>query len=320
MPRSRSVSKSKSKSTSKSRAKSLNLNELRLNKKKHNASNKIKKFIRRVNNKDKGKRQISQRNFNRAYQEQEHARRDIYRRRHIPLPFLGKSRPMNNGELHLYAHLMENTSLPYYPEAKTVPLARPENKSRTAKHYRSVAMLVPEHEEYLQLRLENANRIKQHYIRELHELYAIGSELNQGNDEATRDLDLQIEEKRKDIANINREIEQLENPPLVEITTQKPIHIPEARHIGRGNHAEEHRPGFRTAINLALGINSRSINRYAKSGALVDPYQLRAEHVGRRREEIQQEINRLLRGRNIEELSPEEMRHLQYLRQLLIDI
>jgi hypothetical protein len=313
MPRSKSLSKSKSKS--KSRTRSLNIERMRENKKKHNASNKIKKFIRHVNNKHKGKRQISQRNFNRAYQEQEQSRQELYRRRHIPLPFLGTSRPMSNEELNLYAHTIENTSLPYYPEAKTVPLARPENKRKTEKYYRSVAMLVPEHEEYLRLRLDHANRIKQLYIRELYALYAAGSELNQSvNNEETRDLDLQIEEKRRDIEQVNREIERLENPPLLEITTQKPVHIPEARHIGRGNHAAEHRPSFRPAINLALGLNSRSINRYAKSGALVDPYQLRAEHVGRTREEIQQEIDRIV---SIEQLSPEEMRHLQYLRQLL---
>lgn len=319
MPRSRSLSKGKNKS--KSRTKSLNIERMRENKKKHNASNKIKRFIKSVNDKHKGKKQISQRNFNRAYQEQEQKRRNIYTRRHIPLPFLGNSRPMNNNELELYAHLMENTSLPYYPEAKSVQLARPENKRKTEKYYTSVAMLVPQHEEYLRLRLDHANRIKKHYIRELHELYAAGAELDQSvNNEATHELDLQIEEKRKDIEQINREIEQLENPPPLEILTQKPIHIPEARHIGRGNHAEEHRPGFRPAINLALGLNSRSINRYAKSGELVDPYHLRAEHVGRHREEIREEIDRLLRGRSIQDLNPDELYHFQYLRQLLRDV
>lgn len=67
MPRSRSLTKSKSKS--KTRTRSLNLERMRENKKKNNASNKIKKFIRHINNKFKGKKQISQRNFNRAYQE-----------------------------------------------------------------------------------------------------------------------------------------------------------------------------------------------------------------------------------------------------------
>ena len=315
MPRSRSLSKSKSKT--KSRTRSLNLHQLRENKQRHNASNKIKGFIRRVNNKHKGKLAISRRNFNRLYQEQEQERRELYRHRHIPYPFLRISRPMTENELELYENLKENTSVPYYSEAKVVPIAIPANNSKTVKHYRSTAMLVPQNEEVIQMRLEHAIRIKQKYTRELHELYMIGSELDQGNDEATSQLDLQIQEKKEDIEHINREIERLKNPEPHHITTQKPVHIPEARPLGRPNRALEFQPNSRLAINTALGINSNSIYRYAKSGGLVNPHNYRAEHLGRTREDITREIEILLRGRRLEDISEEEQYAVRYLMSLL---
>ena len=194
MPRSRSVNVVKQKS--KKRSVSLNLERARENKRKHNASNKIKKFIRRVNNKHKGKLQLSRRNFNRAYQDQEQARQELYRQRHIPVPYLGKSRVMTNNELDLYENLDENTSAPYYPEAAAVQLARPENKRKTVKNYRSVAMLVPPSEDYIRFALEQENRKRERLTRQLHQLYMEGFELNQGNDEATKELDLQIKEKK----------------------------------------------------------------------------------------------------------------------------
>jgi len=315
MPRSRSLSKQINKT--KSRTRSLNLQQLRENKQRHNASNKIKKFIKRVNNKHKGKLAISRRNFNKTYQEQEQARRELYRQRHIPYPFLRISRPMTENELELYGNLGVNTSAPYNTEAKVVQLAIPENKSKTVKHYRSNAMIVPQNEEVIQMRLEHAIRIKQKYTRELHELYMIGSELDQGNDEATKDLDLQIKEKKEDISRINREIERLENPEPHHITTQKPVHIPEARPLGKPKRALEFQPNSRLAINTAFGINSNSIYRYAKSGGLVNPNNYRAEHIGRSRADISQEIDNIMRGRTLDELAPEIQNHVRYLLSLL---
>ena len=315
MPRSLSVNRVKRKS--KKRSVSLNLERARENKRKNNASNKIKKFIRRVNNKYKGKLQLSRRNFNRAYQEQEQRLHNLYRNRIVPIP--ANTRPMTQEEIEMYSNIEEiptrnmiSTNTNAYPLLR----ARPENKRKTLKSYRSLAMLVPPDEEFIQMKINYNLRLIDQYTFELFKLYD-KSEMA-ANEESKQQIEDEILELKEEIKKLNREIERIEQRKPFHITTQKPVYVPEARCLGsQCTLAEEERDENRLAVNFMLGINNNTVNRYAPNGTLIHDPNYRLGHLEVRRQQVLQRIDEILHGRTLEELTPEESEQVEELRQLL---
>ena len=216
MPRSLSVNRVKRKS--KKRSVSLNLERARENKIKNNASNKIKKFIRRVNNKYKGKLQLSRRNFNRAYQEQEQRLHNLYRNRIVPIP--ANTRPMTQEEIEMYSNIEEiptRNMISINTNAYPLLRARPENKRKTLKSYRSVAMLVPPDEEFIQMKIKYNLRLIDQYTFELFKLYD-KSEMA-ANEETKEQIEDEILELKEEIKKLNKEIERIEERKPFHITT-----------------------------------------------------------------------------------------------------
>jgi len=315
MPRSRSVSMSKGKS--KSRTRSLNIQRLREDKRKNNASNKIKRFIKRVNNKHKGKMAISRRNFNRVYAEQEQRRDNLYR--HSIVPILANTRPMSEEEMQQYLNMDEITTsnmIPYNSNAYPLLVARPENKKKTVKSYRSLAMLVPPDEEFIQQKINHNLRLIHIYKRDLFKLYDASEQT--ANAESKDKIELEILQLKEEIEKLNREIERLEHPEPLQITTQKPVYVPEARCMGsecvRG---EEERDENRLAVNFMLGINNNTVNRYATNRTLIHDPNYRLGQLEVRRQQVLRRIDEILDGRTIEELTPEDRQLIEQLRQLL---
>ena len=318
MPRSLSVPKSKL--LSKSRSKSLNIQRLREDKKKKNASNKIKKFIKRVNDRYKGKMAVSRRNFYKAYQEQEQLQRNLYNRvHHTAKEVRANSRPMRNENYNLYLNLNEENAKLVDPEVYGVQLAVPENKHKTSKHYRSFAMVGQQNEGLLQMKIEQQIKLRFRYMMELTNLEHKLETTNPENEEEIEDLKLEIEVKQIDIEYVNEQLEKLYNPEPRHITTQKPVYIPEAQPLGRGISTYQEPFTSRLIINRMVGVNNNTINRIDKSGALVRPLNVRARHIGANREDIRREIHTFLRGRPLEDLTEEERAHIYYLRQLLLE-
>ena len=315
MPRSLSVNRVKRKS--KKRSVSLNLEGARENKRKNNASNKIKKFIRRVNNKYKGKLQLSRRNFNRAYQEQEQRIHNLYRNRIVPIP--ANTRPMTQEEIEMYSNIEEiptrnmiSTNTNAYPLLR----ARPENKRKTLKSYRSLAMLVPPDEEFIQMKINYDRRLIDQYTFELFKLYD-KSEMA-ANEESKEQIEDEILELKEEIKKLNREIERIEERKPFHITTQKPVYVPEARCLGSDcTLAEEERDENRLAVNFMLGINNNTVNRYAPNGTLIHDPNYRLGQLEVRRQQVLRRIDEILHGRTLEELTPEESEQVEELRQLL---
>jgi len=315
MPRSLSVNRVKQKS--KKRSVSLNLERARENKRKNNASNKIKKFIRRVNNKYKGKLQLSRRNFNRAYAEQEQRLHNLYRNRIVPIP--ANTRPMTQEEIEMYSNIEEiptRNMISNNTNAYPLLRARPENKRKTLKSYRSLAMLVPPDEEFIQMKINYNLRLIDQYTFELFKLYD-KSEMA-ANEESKEQIEDEILELKEEIKKLNREIERIELRKPLHITTQKPVYVPEARCLG--SHcalAEEERDENRLAVNFMLGINNNTVNRYAPNGTLIYDPNYRLGQLEVRRQKVLRRIDEILDGRTLEELTPEESEQVNKLRQLL---
>jgi hypothetical protein len=321
MPRSLSVNrvkrKSKHKSASKKRASSVNIERLREDKKKKNASNKIKRFIKRVNNKHKGKMALSRRSFNRLYAEQEQRRRNLYRNRIVPI--VANTRPMSEEEIQEHLNMDEmptSNMIPYNSNAFPLLVARPENKRKTVKSYRSVAMLVPPDEAFFQQKIDHNIRLIHIYKRDLFKLYDASEQTT--NAELKEQIEVEILEIKEEIEKLNREIERLEHPEPRQITTEKPVYVPEARCMGSECvRAEEERDENRLAVNFMGAIDNNTVNRYEKNGALSHAANYRAAHIEIRRQKILRRINRILQGRTIEELTPEDRQLIEQLRQLL---
>ena len=317
MPRSLSVNRVKRKSSSKKRTSSVNMVELRNKKKQHNASNKIKRFIKRVNNKHKGKMAISRRNFNRVYAEQEQRRDNLYRHRIVPI--LANTRPMSEAEIQEHLNMEELTTsnmIPYNSNAYPLLVARPENKRKTVKSYRSVAMLVPPDEEFIQQKIDHNLRLIHIYKRDLFQLYYASEQ--SANEESKDKIELEILEIKEEIEKLNREIARLEHPDPIEITTQKPVYVPEARCMGSECvRAEEERDENRLAVNFMLGINNNTVNRYATNRTLIHDPNYRLGQLEVRRQQVLRRINEILDGRTLEDLTPEESERILQLRQLL---
>jgi len=317
MPRSLSVNRVKSKFPNKKRASSVNIVSLRNKKKQHNASNKIKQFIKRVNNKHKGKMTLSKRNFNRVYAEQEQRRYNLYRNRIVPI--VANTRPMSEEEIQEHLNIEELTTsnmVPYNSNAYPLLVARPENKRKTVKSYRSVAMLLPPDKDFIQQKIDHNLRLIHIYKRDLFQLYDASEQ--SANKDLKDKIEVEILELKEEIQKLNREIERLENPDPREITTQKPVYIPEARCMGSECViAEEERDENRLAVNFMLGINNNTVNRYAKNRTLVHDPNYRLWQLEVRRQQVLRDIDEILDGRSIEELMPEERERVLKLRQLL---
>jgi hypothetical protein len=317
MPRSLSVNRVKSKFPNKKRASSVNIVSLRNKKKQHNASNKIKQFIKRVNNKHKGKMTLSKRNFNRVYAEQEQRRYNLYRNRIVPI--VANTRPMSEEEIQEHLNIEELTTsnmVPYNSNAYPLLVARPENKRKTVKSYRSVAMLLPPDKDFIQQKIDHNLRLIHIYKRDLFQLYDASEQ--SANKDLKDKIEVEILELKEEIQKLNREIERLENPDPREITTQKPVYIPEARCMGSECvRAEEERDENRLAVNFMLGINNNTVNRYAKNRTLVHDPNYRLGQLEVRRQQVLRDIDEILDGRSIEELMPEERERVLKLRQLL---
>jgi hypothetical protein len=226
---------------------------------------------------------------------------------------------MSEEEINMYLNIDEiptRNMISYNTNAYSLLKARPENKRKTLKSYRSLAMLVPPDEEFIQVKISHNRRLIDQYTFELFKLYDESEQAT--NEETKEEIEVEILELKEEIKKLNREIERIEERRPIHITTQKPVYVPEARCIGyECVRAEEERPESRLAVNFMIGINNNTVNRYSKNGKLYKEPNYRLGHLELRREQILQEIDEILDGRLIDQLNPEERERIYKLRRLL---